>query len=120
MKIKILIGFLIILLLLFAGSAIFWVTRRVTPKAMVLTTEGIMRTDTQEIVERVDRLILLPNNETPLVQKIVDKNKVANQPFFSQSEEGDWVIIFQKSQEAILYRPSTDKIVNYSADVTTQ
>ncbi len=74
--------------------------------------------DTKEIAELTQTLgkfMDLPADETPTLATVTDREKLADQPFFRKSENGDKVLIYTNSGRAILYRPSTKKIV----DVTT-
>ena len=65
---------------------------------------------TNEILDKVGALIELPN-EQPSVATVSDASKLRDQQFFKNAQNGDAVIIFPNAQKAILYRPSTDKII---------
>jgi uncharacterized protein YpmB len=67
---------------------------------------------TQELVEKVGKLITLPSDETPTIATVEDKSKLANQAFFAQAENGDQLLIYTKAQKAVIYRPSQNKIIN--------
>ncbi|HVZ12078.1 MAG TPA: LytR C-terminal domain-containing protein [Patescibacteria group bacterium] len=69
---------------------------------------------TQELVNRVGHLLVLPKNETPTIATVTDKTKLAGQPFFADAENGDKVLLYGQSQRAVLFRPSTNQIVNVS------
>jgi len=43
---------------------------------------------------------------------ITEKEKIAGQPFFEKSENGDKVLIYTSTGRAILYCPTTKKIIN--------
>lgn len=73
-------------------------------------TESEVKTLTREI----GRFMELPAGE-PTLATVTDKEKLAEQPFFQKAENGDKVLIYADAGRAILYRPSTMKIV----DVTT-
>lgn len=62
-------------------------------------------------VAKVGKLITLPTDETPTVATVTDSSKVKDQAFFQKAQNGDMVLIYTKAQEAILYRPSSNIIV---------
>lgn len=63
------------------------------------------------IVEQVGKLVILPEGEEPTVATVTDPAKLADQPFFENSEAGDKVLIYTTAQRAILYRPSNNKVI---------
>jgi hypothetical protein len=67
--------------------------------------------EAKDLVAKVSQLIDLPN-ETPTVATVTDKSKLAGQPFFAKSENGDKVLIFKDAKKAVLYRPSTNKVID--------
>ena len=60
----------------------------------------------------VGKLMMLPSDETPTVASVSDVEKLKNQPFFAASQNGDKVLIYTTAKKAILYRPSTNMIVD--------
>jgi hypothetical protein len=70
--------------------------------------------ETKNLVNQVGQLIILPEGETPTVATVKDATKLKNQEFFARAQNGDKVLIYSKSGRAVLYRPSTDKVVEYS------
>ncbi len=67
------------------------------------------------LTKTIGDVLELPTGETPTLATVTDREKLAEQPFFQRAENGDKVLIYTNSGRAILYRPSTKKIV----DVTT-
>ncbi len=67
------------------------------------------------VVSQISHIMELPQGETPTLATVSDKDKLADQPFFQKAENGDKVLIYSQSGRAVLYRPSTQKII----DVTT-
>ena len=65
-----------------------------------------------QLVKEVSTLIVLPENETPSVATVTDIDKVKEQPFFSQSQNGDKVLIYSQAKKAILYRPDEKRLVD--------
>ncbi len=53
----------------------------------------------------------LPSGETPTVAAVSDVSKLQGQQFFVNAKNGDQVLIYSNAKKAILYRPSTNKII---------
>lgn len=68
-------------------------------------------TEPQELIKQVSKLMELPLNETPQIATVSDIEKLKDQPFFANAQNGDKVLIYQNAKKAILYRPETKKIV---------
>ncbi len=68
-------------------------------------------TEVTKTIEAISKLIELPQGEQPTLATVSDKSKLEGQSFFTQAENGDKVLIYTNAKKAILYRPSTNKIV---------
>lgn len=68
--------------------------------------------ETKRLVEKVGKLIELPEGETPTVATVTDAEKLQNQLFFATTQNGDKVLIYTQAKKALLYRPATNKIIN--------
>jgi cytoskeletal protein RodZ len=78
------------------------------------TPEGIAeiaKQDSDQLVEKVSQLIKLPDEEA-VVATVDDKDKLREQPFFVDVENGDKVLIFSAASRAVIYRPSENRIIN--------
>ncbi len=70
----------------------------------------------QQLINSVGKLSVLPKNETPVIATI---NNVATlrlqgafaKYFYANAQNGDKLLVYAKSNIAIIYRPSTNKIV---------
>ncbi len=63
------------------------------------------------LVDEVGDKMEIPQNETPTIATVTDVTKLSDQPFFRNAKNGDKVMIFGSTKEAILYRPSIHKII---------
>lgn len=64
-----------------------------------------------KIVEEVAQYMRLPDGETPTIATVVDVEKLKAQPFFTNATNGDRVLIYTNARKAILYNPTTHKII---------
>lgn len=64
-----------------------------------------------DTLARVGKLVELPQGETPTVATISDLSKIKDEPFFQGAAVGDKVVIYKEAKIAILYRPSTNKVI---------
>lgn len=76
-----------------------------------LKSEGTDDETTKRVVSKVESLYVLPEGE-PTVAKVQDKEKLAQQSFFSQAKNGDYVLIYSDAKLALLYREEINKLVN--------
>lgn len=74
-----------------------------------------VQAETDALVAKVGKLISLPTDEKPTVATVTDASKVKEQSFFQNAKNDDRVLIYQKAAKAILYRPSTNIIVEVGA-----
>jgi len=71
-------------------------------------------------VKKVAELTILPTGETPQIAVIQDVAALKkDQPFFTDAENGDKVIIYGQARKAIIYRESVNKIVNIALNIDT-
>ena len=74
-------------------------------------TEQVAKEEQEQLINQVGQLVELPTNETPTVATVTDINRLKNQAFFADAQNGDKLLIFTREKKAYLYRPSTNKIV---------
>lgn len=84
--------------------------------SMLATPEGqqnLLKQETAEIVAKVGRLIVLPQDETPTIATIADAEKISQeQPFYQNAHNGDKVLIYVQAKKAIIYDATRDILVN--------
>lgn len=64
-----------------------------------------------DLVSQVGALVELPSSEVPTIATVTDKSKLNSQAFFKNAQNGDKVLIFTQAKRAVLYRPSTNKVI---------
>lgn len=99
------------MILLIASSVYFFLQYQKTQSLLKNpSTAGQQEVDT--LVKKVSKHYDLPTNDQVTVATVSDINKLKGQTFFVKAQNGDKVLIYPKSGIAILYRPTTDKIIN--------
>ncbi|MFZ4632460.1 MAG: hypothetical protein ACOYL8_04680 [Patescibacteria group bacterium] len=91
-------------LVLVIGLAIFYL---LSQKPKVSPEEKELK----ELIFKVEKLMELPQDETPTVATVLDEEKVREEVFFKQAKSGDKLLAYIKNKKAILYRPSANKII---------
>ncbi len=92
------------------GWAITYSKYKVLKNPEIATQEEL-----KEIISRVERFMVLPKDETPTLATVSDPEKLREQPFFANAQMGDKVLIYSQSRKAILWRPSSGKIIELSS-----
>lgn len=67
----------------------------------------------QDVRTSVSRLLDIDSGDAK-VSKIQDVSKLVGFPFYKDAIDNDYLVYFQDEQKAVLYRPATDKIVNFT------
>ncbi len=98
-------GFLIIIL---AGIAFYFYTQYNDLKA---DPEAQATEEIDALVMEVGKLIVLPADERPTVATVTDMDKLKDQPFFANAQNGYKVLIYTQAKKAILYDPIARKII---------
>lgn len=81
-------------------------------KTLNANPQSVVQKQTQQLITRVGHLITLPASETPTVAEVSNAAQAKQQSsFFANAQNGDRVLMYVKAGEAILYRPSTNKII---------
>lgn len=74
--------------------------------------QELNKDEVAQLVAKVRMLYELPGDEQPTVATVADAEALKkSEPFFAKAQNGDKVLIYAKAKKAILYRPSTNKII---------
>ena len=68
--------------------------------------------ESKDLVGQVSKIMILPNGEQPVPAEVSDESRFADNPAFAGVKNGDKLLIYQEQRKVIIYRPSTNQIVN--------
>lgn len=115
-NLNIVLGLVGVLVLIAAlGSAYYFYDRYQKSQDEISTLvndpQAVVQKQTEELLADIGKVVDLPEGENPTVATVNDSTKLKEQPFFSEAENGDKVLIYTEAKKAFLYRPSTKKII---------
>jgi hypothetical protein len=108
-KTTILIALVVILIIALLGVAGFFAKGYYELRQ---NPNKVAEDETKRLIEKVGKLYQLPGDETPVIAKVQDKEKLKDQPFFKNAENGDQLLIYQGAKMAIIYREKDNKLIN--------
>lgn len=109
-----LVLFLIIITVIagLSGTSYIFYMRMQELQKIVQDPQAITREEVRSITSKLSSLMVLPKDEEPTIATILDKEKIKD-PFFNKAENGDKLLVFAKSGKALLYRPRTNKVIDF-------
>lgn len=109
-----LIFIVIFLLIVTTAVSVYFYLQYQKTRSLLTDSTASAQSEISKLIKDIGRHIELPKDELPGLATVIDKKKLANQPFFVNAQNGDKVLIYKESGQAILYRPSIDKIIKVS------
>jgi hypothetical protein len=109
------IAFVLIGIILGVGGTFIYIQKYGIPSEEILNniSQAEESKKIQEITEKVSKLMLLPEGETPVLATINDAETLSKeQSFYVGSQNGDIVLVYKKALKAIIYSPTKNIIVN--------
>jgi hypothetical protein len=76
------------------------------------------RQSADRLRDKVSKIMQVPD-ETPTIATVQDVDKLREQDFFKDAENGDKVLIFTSAKRAIIYREGQNRIINSGPIVLT-
>lgn len=73
--------------------------------------QAVAEKEAKELVARVSELIVLPDDEEPVIATVADPSQLQGTPFFANAKVGDRVLIYNNARKAILYDPDAHRIL---------
>jgi hypothetical protein len=67
--------------------------------------------ETADLTQKIGMFMELPVGEQPTLATVTDRAKLKGQNFFESAQNGDKVLVYSKAKKAILFRPSSGKII---------
>lgn len=99
------IAVLVIILALIGGGVWYFKFNNTNYKGPELT-----KGQAEKLAKEIGKHVQIPT-DSPTGVVIGDKQKLSGNNFFNDSQNNDVVLIFQESNKAIIYRPSTKKVI---------
>lgn len=99
---------LAVLLVIATGSAAYFYQQLAGLKT---NPQKIAQEEAADLVNRLGKLIVLPEGEQPTIATVNDLGPLKSQPFFTKAKLGDKVFIFTQAKKAILYDSVNNRIV---------
>ncbi len=105
--------------LLVLGTVVY--TRNITKQNKILGAQiealkkdpqSIAKEEIKGLVEKLSKLVVLPEGEEPVVATVTDKEKLKDQPVFAKAENGDKILIYAKAQKAYIYRVDKNLLID--------
>lgn len=100
-------------ILLIIGS-IFATKTLIKTKSATQPTPPPVPKEITQLIDTVSKQQPIPKDEIPTVATITNLSKLPDQPFFAKARNGDKLLIYKVAQKAILYRPTTQQIIQVS------
>ena len=97
-----------VLLVVALGLTIFFYHKVQVSQAGQNTADQKKITD---LVTKVNKIIDLPQGESPSVAEITDLAPLAGNPFFTNAKVGDEVLLYPSARKVYLYNPDQNIIV---------
>lgn len=82
--------------------------------------DKVTKSENKALVESVAKIYNLPQDEEPTIATINDRDKLQDQAFFANAQNGDKILIYTKAQKAVIYRPKQNIVINSGPIVLEQ
>lgn len=113
-KALIISSILVLLLIIAAAPSYYFYNEYKKAQMQLQNPSETAQKELDILLEEIGKLMILPQNEIPTLATVSDVNKLKNQEFFKNAQNGDKVLIYSEAKKAILYRPSIKRIVEVS------
>jgi len=109
---SIIAGIFFILAVLGIGSGVYFYQQYLGSEKKLKNPTEAAKIESKELMVKVGKLIMLPNEEAQVLTVADIETLKKTQPFFIDGKDNDKLLLFQIAKKAVLYRPSTNVVVN--------
>lgn len=107
--------FLLAVLLVVSGSLISTFYFYQKYQQIKNNPQAIAKEEIASVTDVIARFMDLPADEEPTLATVTDQEVLKDQNFFKNAQNGDKVLIYTKAHKAILYRPSTGRVIEFAS-----
>lgn len=109
-------GFIIIIVVLALAGITFFLAVQYRSslrqiKQLKENPDQVTSEENKKLIAKVEKLVVLPSNETPTIATVSEPEKLKAQAFFAQAEKDDKVLIYTNAKKAYLYSVKQNKIL---------
>ncbi|MCJ7826423.1 LytR C-terminal domain-containing protein [Patescibacteria group bacterium] len=102
------------------GSGVYFYRQYKASEEKLKNPAEAAKLESKELVAKVGRLMLLPNEEAQVVIVIDVETLKKTQPFFQDAKDNDKLLLFPNAKKAVLYREAANVIVNVAPIIDQQ
>ncbi len=92
------------------GTTLYFYSQYQHAQNLIKNPTAIGQKEVGEVTAKVSKLMKLPD-EVPTLATVTDVKQLLKEPFFRNAQNGDKLLIYTKARKAILYRPSSNLII---------
>lgn len=111
---------LVVLVIMLTLGCLFLYSQYRAAQEKVESAKSGQNAQTEDVIKTVSKIAIVPKDETPTIATVTNVEKIKDQEFFVNAKNGDKVLVYAKQKKAILYRPSTNQIVNINTVTSVQ
>lgn len=111
-KIKNILIAVLVLFLLGAAAATYYFYNEY--QKVKKNPDLISQKEVKSVTAIISKYMDLPTDEQPTIATVTDKEKLKDQDFFKKVENDDKILIYTNARKAILFRPSTGRVVEFA------
>ena len=76
--------------------------------------------EVKALTGQIGKSMELPAGEQPTLATVTDQTKLGGQDFFAHAQNGDKLLVYSNARKAILYRPSSGKVIDVTNLISAQ